>query len=101
MDCPDVSQVIHLGPPNDKELYAQETGCADRNGSLALAVLLLRNRRDRFIERTMDTYITNIHQPVDKTVYFRILTSTHEERFVNSVHAVIFVLVHVCVVNVL
>ena len=46
VDCPDVSQVIHLGPPNDVESYVQETGHAGRNGSLALAVLLLKNRKN-------------------------------------------------------
>lgn len=59
VDCPDVLQVIHLGSPSDVESYVQETGRAGRNGSLALAVLLLKKRRDRFIERTMNTYINN------------------------------------------
>lgn len=59
VDCPDVSQVIHLGPPNDVESYVQETGRAGRNGSLVLVVLLLKSRRDRFVERTMNTYISN------------------------------------------
>ena len=40
VDCPNISQFIYLGPPNDVELYVQETGHAGTNGSLALAVLI-------------------------------------------------------------
>ena len=40
VDCPDVRQVIHLGPPSDIECYVQETGRAGRDGLPALALLL-------------------------------------------------------------
>ena len=39
IDCPDVRQVIHVGPPDDLESYVQETGRAGRNECAAIAVL--------------------------------------------------------------
>ena len=53
------------------------------------------------MKKTMDTYITSTSTCIDETFCFGILTSIQEEHFVNSVHAVIFVHVNVCVVNVL
>ena len=35
VNCPDVREVVHLGPPNDIESYIQETGRAGRDGSIA------------------------------------------------------------------
>ena len=49
MDYPDVAQVIHLGPPNEVETHVEDTGRAGRNGSLALALLLSKSRRERDI----------------------------------------------------
>ena len=66
MDCADVFQVIHQGPP---KLYVQERGPAGRSGSLALAVLILRNRRHRFKERAMNTYITTTSTCIGDILY--------------------------------
>ena len=44
IDCPDVHQNIHLGPPDDLESYIQETGRAGRNGNTAYATLLKTKR---------------------------------------------------------
>ena len=32
IDCPDIVNVVHYGPPANLEQYAQETGRAGRNG---------------------------------------------------------------------
>ena len=40
IDCPDVRQVFHYGPPSDIESYVQETGRAGRDGKPAYATLV-------------------------------------------------------------
>ena len=39
--CPDVRQVVHVGPPEDVESYIQETGRAGQDGKESLAALLI------------------------------------------------------------
>ena len=41
IDCADIRQIVHLGPPDDVEGYIQETGRTGRDGQSSLAVLLL------------------------------------------------------------
>ena len=41
IDCPDIVNLVHYGPPAHLEQYAQETGRAGRNGESATAVLLI------------------------------------------------------------
>ena len=41
VDCPDVRQVIHWGPPSDIEMYVQESGQAGRDGEASLATILV------------------------------------------------------------
>ena len=41
IDCADVRQVFHVGPPEDVECYIQETGRAGRDGGHSLAVLMM------------------------------------------------------------
>ena len=43
IDCPDILNVVHYGPPANLEQYAQETGRAGRNGESATALLLYGN----------------------------------------------------------
>ena len=40
IDCPDIHQVIHWGPPGDAETYAQESGRAGRDMMQATACIL-------------------------------------------------------------
>ena len=47
VNCPDVREVVHLGPPNDiesYESYIQETSRAGRDGLPSKAVLLIKER---------------------------------------------------------
>ena len=45
IDCPDIREIVHLGPPDNIESYVQETGRASRDGCPALALLLRKNVR--------------------------------------------------------
>lgn len=40
IDCPDIRQIYHYGPPNSIEQYVQETGRAGRDGLQSQAILL-------------------------------------------------------------
>ena len=40
VDCPDICNIIHLGPPSCLVQYVQETGRGGRNGNPSVAVLL-------------------------------------------------------------
>ena len=40
IDCSDVWQVIHYGPPEDIETFVQQTGRAGRDGDLASAIII-------------------------------------------------------------
>lgn len=66
LDAPNIRQVIHWGPPDDIEMYVQETGRAGRDGSPAHAVLYY-NKRDISDAVTchtsfgMKSYCTNSH----------------------------------------
>ena len=58
VDCPDIRQIIHLGPPEDVEGYLQATGRAGRDGKPSVAVLLKRKSRhpvDRAMQEYMDS----------------------------------------------
>lgn len=59
IDCPDIRQVIHLGPPNDVEGYIQETGRAGRDHLPSLAILVKKASTGRYTERSMSEYTTN------------------------------------------
>ena len=59
INCTDVRQVIHYGPPSDLESYIQETGRAGRDGSPALAILVGNNRPRRHTEQSMKDYLSN------------------------------------------
>ena len=61
IDCPDISKVIHYGPPDNIEQYVQETGRAGRNGESATA-LLLNGCPGKHMRKTMLNYGTNSNQ---------------------------------------
>ena len=57
IDCPDVRQVVHVGLPDDKEAYIQETGRAGRDEQTALATLLVKKGHQ--VDKTMKEYANN------------------------------------------
>jgi len=40
VDCPDIHNVVHFGPPTSVIQYVQESGRARRNGQSSVALLL-------------------------------------------------------------
>ena len=58
VDCLDICQIIHLGPAEDVESYARQTGRAGRDGKPACALLLYRKSR-RLTDEGMVEYGTN------------------------------------------
>ena len=60
VDCPDVRQIIHLGPPEDVGSYIQETGSAGRDGQHSIAILMIiKGIRMIQIDASMRRYINN------------------------------------------
>jgi len=62
VDCPDICNVIHYGPPKCIEQYVQETGRAGRNGICATALLLYGKPGKKHLQKTMVDYSTNSTQ---------------------------------------
>lgn len=58
IDCPDIQNIIHYGPPSSVEQYVQETGRAGRNGNSSTALLLFR-KPNKHLQQTMLKYCTN------------------------------------------
>ena len=59
IDCPDVRQVIHVGPPDDVEAYIQETGQVGHDGHQSVAVLLLKGARPQ-MDMAMHNYCKEV-----------------------------------------
>jgi ATP-dependent DNA helicase RecQ len=60
INCVDVGRVIHWGPPNDVEMYIQQTGRSGRSGDLSFCTLLYGKGLMRYCEKQMITYCKNI-----------------------------------------
>lgn len=60
IDCLNVRQIIHYGPPNDIEQYVQETGRAWRDGLRSFATLINKRIKGKScIDDKMCAYIRN------------------------------------------
>jgi ATP-dependent DNA helicase RecQ len=59
IDCSEVRQVFHFGPPDDNATYIQETGRCGRDGLPCNATLLLKSRLPYNLELDMKRYISN------------------------------------------
>ena len=56
--CPDIRQIIHLGPPEDVKAYLQATGRAGRDGKSSIAVLLKKKPRHS-VDKAIQEYLDN------------------------------------------
>ena len=54
IDCPDIRQIVHLGPSDDLESYLQAIGRAGRDGKPAAAVLIARKPRYHIDQRMLE-----------------------------------------------
>ena len=59
IDCTNIRQIVHLGPPDDVEAYIQETGRAGRDGQRSLAALLLLKGARHQMDKTLRGYCQN------------------------------------------
>ena len=59
IDCPDVRTVINLGPPEDLDVYIQQTGRAGRDGAPARATLLWNKSNSHYVQQSMLEYCSN------------------------------------------
>ena len=60
IDCPDVRHIIHMGAPEDLEVYIQEAGRAGRDGMQSTATLLLIKGGTRHqLDVDMKNYVAN------------------------------------------
>ena len=58
VDCVNVQQIIHVGPPDDPESYIQETGRAGRNKARSLATL--SSVKGAKCSKAMKDYMLNV-----------------------------------------
>lgn len=58
LDSPNVRRIVHWSPPNDLDMYVQETGRAERDGEDAVAVLYYSDIEKRLSEE-MKSYCHN------------------------------------------
>ena len=60
IDCPDVYEIVHIGPPNDVDSYLQETGRAGQDGMQSVAVLFqIPGESKTQVEQDIKAYTKN------------------------------------------
>ena len=59
IDISDIRTIIHFGASEDTESYIQAVGRAGRDGAQAKAMLFVRKKEKRHIQKQMRDYIEN------------------------------------------
>ena len=70
VDCPDIQNVMHYGPPSSVIQYVQETGRAGRSGISATA-LLLYEKPGNLVDQTIVSYGTNMSRCRCDVLFFK------------------------------
>jgi len=78
IDCPDIHQIIHWGPPCSLEQYLQEIGRAGRDGNLSEAILI-GGKRNRHIQYSMKMYYENEESCRRKLLFEPFVMYSHSE----------------------
>ena len=59
VDCPDICNIVHLGPPSCLVQYVQETGRGGRSGNPSVALLLYGKKAEKHLQKCMKDYCIN------------------------------------------
>ena len=78
IDIPDIREVIHWGPPNDLEQYAQEIGRAGRDGKDSLAVLMF-DKASRYTKQGMRLYAACKDECRRKNLFSNFIQYEHDD----------------------
>ena len=73
IDCPDITRIIHWGPPSTLEQYVQESGRAGRNGSMSDEAIMLYGHPSRFVDDDVKEYGLNKDKCRRKLLYTNFL----------------------------
>lgn len=83
VDCPDIQNVIHFGPPTTGIQYVQESGRAGRNGQSSVAVLLCGNP-GKNTKKCMKSYCLNTSECRRNTLFKDFLFYQNDELSVDK-----------------
>jgi len=78
IDCPDIHQIIHWGPPRSSEQYLLEIGRAGWDGNLS-EVILIEGKRNRHAQYSMKLYYDNKESCHRKLLFEPFVMYTHSE----------------------
>ena len=71
IDCPDIRNVFHYGPPASIDQYVQETGRAGRDGNHSSALLFRKANKN--MQQTMVDYSKNTKECRRKALFKRFM----------------------------
>ena len=100
VDCSDIRQVIHWGPPEDLDSYLQESGRAGRDG-LGATACLLYGYAGKYVTEGMRNYGLNTSVCRRQVLYDKFLFCDAFVPIEKNVHVVIYAQLFVNVKNVI
>ena len=91
IDCPDIKQIYHQGPPHTVEEYVQEAGRAGRNQELSYATLIYNKPRGDISDMHFYGKNTSICRHYDQLLF---KTSYFTMNLVHYLHFVYVVIIY-------